>query len=462
MSLTTQRRRFLLVVALTVAPFSACMNCGPAPVPLTVEPATIPNGALTVPYSVQFTVAEGVEASFGLASGDLPNGLTLTAEGLLSGTPLTASTSRFTVRASGPMMRTGETAYELTISPFAITVAPTRLPDAIRGSGYTAQLSAAGGSPPYRYAITSGSLPAGLAMTMSGQVSGVPSASGAFTITVRGTDSFNRTGDSMIQLTVVEPAVTLTPTTLPPGTIGRNYLQTLVGSGGTEPYNFTITSGAVPDGLVLSPGGELSGRPTTAGVSNFTVQVVDNDMNSASIPLSIDVVAPAVLISPASFPPVTVGTPFDQPLSATGGTAPYTYRISSGTLPPGLALDGGLLGGTPTAVITTGIDITASDSMGAMGTRSFTIQIVGAVITLTPTMLPDASVGVPYSEQLSADGGTGPYLFTLTGALPAGLSLSASGLISGTPTTVMTSNFTVTAADIYSSTGQQQYVLVVQ
>lgn len=438
------------------------MNCGPAPVPLTVEPATIPNGALTVPYSVQFSVAEGVEASFTVASGDLPTGLTLSGEGLLSGTPLTAATSSFTVRANGPMMRTGEASYDLIIAPFVITVAPQRLTDALRGSGYAAQLSGTGGTGPYRFALVGGALPAGLMLSMTGQISGTPTATGASSFTIRATDTFNRTGESTIQLTVVEPAVTFTPTTLPGATIGLNYLQTLVGSGGIAPYTFTITSGAVPDGLTLTSGGEISGRATTAGLSNFTVRVEDSNMNFASLPLSIDVVAPALLISPTSFPPVVVGTLFDQTLSVTGGTAPYTFRVSDGTLPPGLTLDAGVLGGTPTSVITTLIDITASDSMGLMGTRSFTIRIEGAVITLSPSMLPDASVGVPYSEQLSADGGTGPYLFTLMGALPAGLSLSSAGLISGTPTMAMTSNFTVRAADIYSSTGQQQYVLTVQ
>lgn len=450
--------------ALLVVAASLLGACSPAPPPITIEPATLPTGARDVPYSVQLTSPDGTAPiAFELIAGDLPTGVALDREGLLSGRAITASTSRFTVRATDAKGRIGELAYELIIAPDPITVAPARLPDAVRGAGYLEQITAGGGNGPYSYAVVSGSLPAGLSMNFTGAVSGTPTSSGTSTFTVRATDALSRTGEGTVQLTVIEPSVGFMPTTLPNATVGLTYLQTLVGTGGTDPYDFALESGALPDGLTLTIGGELSGRPTTAGVSSFVVRVTDDDQNTTTAALTLTVVAQPLTISPASFPPVTVGTPFNQTLSATGGTAPYTFTITRGVLPPGLSFTtAGVLSGTPTGIITTELDITATDAVGVTSARSFTLKIDGAVITLSPTMLPDASVGVAYSEQLSADGGTGPYLFTLSGALPAGLSLSSSGLISGTPVAAMTSTFTVTAADIYSSTGQQQYVLIVQ
>jgi hypothetical protein len=300
-------------------------------------------------------------------------------------------------------------------------------------------------------------------MTSSGAISGRPTMSGTSTMTVRATDVVSRSGEGVVQLRVIEPMLALGPATLPNGTIGLDYDQSLTGSGGVDPYSFSLESGALPDGLALSAGGSITGRPTTAGTSTFEVRMTDQDSNAITGMRSITIVAPALAVSPTSFAPVTVGTPFDVTLSASGGTAPYTFAITTGTLPPGLTLTtAGVLSGTPTSIITTNIVITASDSGGLMGARAFTLRITPATLVLSPAQLPSAQPGTMYAQQLGADGGTRPYLFSvMAGSLPGGLTLSSSGLISGTPVMMQTANFSVQVADVYASSAIVPLRLVV-
>lgn len=137
---------------------------------------------------------------------------------------------------------------------------------------------------------------------------------------------------------------------------------------------------------------------------------------------------------------------------------PLTFALLAGTLPPGLSLnpEGPLstfLAGTPTTAGTFTFTIIATDALGIFVTKAYTIL----VLQITPATLPDGTVGTAYSQQLTLLGGTGAVTFTLTGGtLPAGLNMSSSGLISGTPTTAATSNFEVTATDSIGNTAVQQ------
>lgn len=84
---------------------------------------------------------------------------------------------------------------------------------------------------------------------------------------------------------------------------------------------------------------------------------------------------------------------------------------------------------------------------------------VNAVITITPDTLPDATVGMMYSEQLTASGGTAPYTWIVTvGVLPTGMILNpVTGIISGIPTVQGDFNFTVRATDLLLSFGEKAY-----
>lgn len=246
--------------------------------------------------------------------------------------------------------------------------------------------------------------------------------------------------------------ITLSPTSLPNGTVGTVYPSTTItASGGTSPYTYAVTSGALPAGLALSSGGVLSGTPSAAGTSTFTVTGTDSASHTGSQSYLVTVSAVTIILSPATVPNGTVGTAYNSTtITASGGTSPYTYAVSSGTLPAGLTLSsGGVLSGTPTTAASYSFTVKATDSASHTGTRSYSVTVSPSnTLTLSPTTLPNGTAGTAYSQTITASGGTSPYTFTKSsGTLPAGLALSSNGVLSGTPTTAATSSFTIKATD---------------
>jgi subtilisin family serine protease len=168
------------------------------------------------------------------------------------------------------------------------------------------------------------------------------------------------------QTTFVPPAssVSISTTSLPNGTQNVVYSATLAASGGTLPYTWSITSGSLPTGLTLTPStGAISGTPSGTGTSNFTVQVADANSLTATKPLTLTVVAPPT-VTTTSLPNGTQNAAYSATLAATGGTLPYTWSITSRTLPAGLTLTAstGAISGTPSGT----------------GTSSFTVQVADA------------------------------------------------------------------------------------
>ncbi len=181
--------------------------------------------------------------------------------------------------------------------------------------------------------------------------------------------------------------------------------------------------------------------PATPGPSDFEVSEASSAGGTpqALAPAAVDVVTP--LAPPAgSLPDATLGTAYNQTPAATGGTPPYTFALSGGALPAGLSLDTvtGAVYGIPTVVGTATARVTVTDSSSPplTATGSVTVMVVAAPqLTVTTTVLPGAAAGAPYTATLAAAGGIAPYRWSLApgAALPAGLSLSPSGQITGTP-----------------------------
>ena len=241
----------------------------------------------------------------------------------------------------------------------------------------------------------------------------------------------------------------------PPGVVGVAYSATLTASGGTGALKWSQASGTLPAGLTFNVAtGVISGTPTAVGTSVFTVQAVD----ASSVPFtvqareSITVSTTASSLSLTGNPPSgQVGAAYTTALAAAGGTAPYSFSILSGTLPAGLTLSAstGMISGIPTAGGTSTFSAQVQDVNGATATASFTINIANGAgsLTLTTATLPNGTVGVPYSAAIGVAGGTAPYTCVFTaGILPAGLALNGC-VVSGTPTTAVTSNLTVKATD---------------
>lgn len=199
-----------------------------------------------------------------------------------------------------------------------------------------------------------------------------------------GGDGF--TGDATTDTDTDPQAVTLTVTLngSTSGTVGAAYNASLAVSGGTAPYTFAITTGSLPDGVVLNEAtGALSGTPTKAGAFGFTAQVTEKDgaQGAATFTITVSGALTMTLSGPTSS---TVGTAYSARLVVSGGTAPYTFEITTGSLPDGVTLNAatGLLSGTSTTAGVFGFTARVTDSNGATGTNTFTITVTGSTTTV--------------------------------------------------------------------------------
>ena len=154
------------------------------------------------------------------------------------------------------------------------------LPAGTVGTSYTQTFTATGGTTPYTWSRESGSLPGGLTFTAGGTLSGTPTAAGSFnfTIRVRDNSAVRQTVDKAFALTISSPVplAISTGSTLPAGTVGTSYSQTLAATGGTTPYTWSRESGSLPGGLIFYGGRHVSGTPTAEGSFSFTIRVTDS------------------------------------------------------------------------------------------------------------------------------------------------------------------------------------------
>jgi hypothetical protein len=284
----------------------------------------------------------------------------------------------------------------------------------------------------------------------------VSMTSGKHSIVVQATISTGGTYSADLSLTVAASTpLQITTTTLANGAVGTAYSATLQAAGGTMPYSWSLASGSLPVGLTFSSSGTISGTPTVSGTSSFSASVKDSETSPqiATSTFAITIAQPPPLqLTTTTLPNGTVGSSYSLALQATGGVVPYGWSLASGSLPTGLTLStGGVISGTPTASGTFTFSLTVTDSEVPPVTVTsaiFTVIIAIAPLQLTTSTLANGTVGSVYSSTLQATGGTAPYIWSLaSGSLPAGLTLSASGAISGTPTASGTSSFNVTVTD---------------
>ncbi len=259
--------------------------------------------------------------------------------------------------------------------------------------------------------------------------------------------------------------VVFAPAALPSGDLTTTYNQTIAATGGTAPYVYSVSAGVIPAGLTFNTAtGVISGTPTATSITppTFTIKVTDATGCSSFKNYSITVTSipcAAITVTPTSVPAGTIGTLYPPiTFAATGiAGATYTYSVVAGTLPNGMTLtatgaNAGRLTGTPTTrpagAITVRARIAVGPSAGCFGTVTMNFVINCSPMTLTPT-IPSSVINATYSQQLIATGGgtSGTFTYAVTtGTLPAGFSLSSSGILSGIGTTLSTpTSITITA-----------------
>ncbi|WP_217486137.1 putative Ig domain-containing protein [Pseudomonas protegens] len=438
-----------------------------SPPTLSVTPTTLPNGTQGSAYSQTLSASGGTAPySYAITAGALPAGLTLnTSTGVISGTPSASGTANLTITATDANSATGARAYSLLINGLPPVAGAVSATVAANSSANPIPLNLSGGAATSVAVASAASH--GTATASGTSITYTPAAgySGSDTFTYTATNASGTSSPATVTLTVSPPTVTVTPATLPSGTQGSAYSQTLSASGGTAPYTYSVTNGSLPAGLTLNASsGVISGTPSSNGT--FPVTITATDANSASGSRAY-----SLLIN--GLPPVAGAV--SATVAANSSANPITLNLSGGAA-SSVAVASAASHGTATAsgtsisyTPTTGYSgsdsftYTATNASGTSSPATVTLSISAPTISLSPSSLGNGTVNSAYSSSLSATGGTAPYSYSITsGSLPAGLSLNTStGLLSGTPSASGSANLTITATDAYGATGSQAYSLLI-
>ena len=429
--------------------------------PVSISTTALSNATVGTAYSATIVAINGTQPySFTVTMGALPTGLALSTGGVISGTPTTSGLVGFTVTVADATGAKATASFGLTVNVGAAVLGITTasLPAGTVGVAYSGQLAAANGSAPYSYAVTAGALPLGLTMSAGGAITGSPTTAGPVSFTVTVTDAAAHTANASFTVTIAAgvSSPVITTLSLPAGTVGTPYSLQLTVAGGTAPYSFAQTGGAIPNGLTLSTGGLLSGTPVGVVATSLTITVTDANgkTGSASLLISVLVAGSSVVVTPMTLPSGQAGVAYSAQFTASGGTGPYTFSVT-GSTPAGLAFTtAGALFGSAITPGTSNFTVTATDANNQRGSANFSIVInPGApyTVTITTTALPTALLSTNYTQQIGIEYGTAPYTVTVIGgSLPNGLSISSSGLITGVATTAGKFYFTMQVTDASS------------
>jgi uncharacterized protein (TIGR03437 family) len=420
--------------------------------PLIIQTTSpLPAGTVGAAYSLQGAGFGGTPPVSAWTLGTLPPGLTFGANGLLlSGTPTTAGNYSFTVQAKDIAGATASRMFSIAINQPLMITTTSPLPGGTASVAYSQTLASTGGAAPVTWSVSSGSLPSGLTLTGAGVLSGTPTVATGSIFTLQASDAVGEIVTRQLVLNIAAP-LAISATALPGGNVGLNYTHTMVATGGRLPYTWSLLSGALPAGVTLASAGSLFGIPTAAGGFNFTIQVSDATQVTASSTLSITVAPQLTITSASTLPGATMASPYNRMLTASGGTPPYLWSITGGSLPAGLSLNAssGTINGAPNAAGSFSFTAQVKDSAGIMASsfQSLTVSLRPTIGTASP--LPPGVSGTAYQQSFSASGGTPPYLWSLqAGALPAGITLDpSSGAIGGKPSAPGHASFTVQLQD---------------
>ena len=347
---------------------TATCELGPAAAGLAFFDACAPRAGLP-PYSCA------------VAHGTLPPGLMLNPDCTLRGVPATAGVSEFGARVSDSGGTSVVTAARIVVQPH-VAIGTSSVPPADANRPYSTVLAATGGVRPYRWVLSSGSLPRGLALDpVSGYISGRATDVGVTTAVLRVTDAVGGSEERPVRLVVNQGPLTATCHPAP-AVVGAPYAKACMVHGGLAPYSCEAVAGTgiPPAGLTVNRDCTITGTPTTSGATSFTTRVRDSGGSTVNV-ASYVLVRPPLGITTAALPLVIVNQSLLLTLAASGGLPPYTWSVVNGILPDGLALNlaNGEISGIPTADGIVPFTIRVRDARGAIADRSYWLVVSDAL-----------------------------------------------------------------------------------
>jgi hypothetical protein len=344
---------------------------------LAVAESNLPQATITADYGHPIAGTGGVTPyTWAVVSGTPPPGTSLAANGMLNGTPTQTGSFPFRVRVTDASEVFAEGDVSLTVNPLP------SLPGAILGTTIGTLcdrvVPVSGGTAPFTIELLTGTAPDGLTLGANGHLTGTATTLGDSALTIRAHDAYGltATGGLTIRVNAAPSIVAATP---PGGTTTKTYAFTFTTADGTAPFTWTVASGALPATLGASTGA-LSGAAKAPGVYEFVLRATDAVGAIAERGFAVDVHALPTLDT-LVLRPMTIGRPFAQTLSVSGGTPPFTWAPGSGDFPGGFQIDASTarLSGTPTLPGLATAMVSCTDRWGAVALQSVSFDVATLV-----------------------------------------------------------------------------------
>lgn len=297
------RYSILLVVVVLLPPIGCIHGKKSGPKEITITTTELPDGVVGEPYSAELKATrrtKGVDLTWSLESGSLPDGLSLSDSGFITGTPTTAGEYTFVVKVVDNYdgsTNTKSLSIRVTTDSngngtdtLEITTEQADIPEGIIGNSYTVKFTA-NRTTDLIWTLDSGNLPDGLQLQSDGYILGVPTAATDTAFVIRVTDQ--NTGETAIKdFTIIVHNFVISPDTLPDATVEVPYNCQLLTNGGIIPITWTVSTGSLPDGLELDPSGIIVGIPSTPSSAVFVVTATDANGNISARAYTLTVSEP--------------------------------------------------------------------------------------------------------------------------------------------------------------------------